>query len=137
MVSLKFKVSDKELGKLIDAKMDEIADQIFADSQQNIITKNIVDEGTLLNSGIINRSFLDKEIAYNVPYADVIEFGRNPGTMPSVEPIVQWVLRKGIVKTEKEARRVAWAIAQDIKKNGQLPRPFLAPAVEKARITFK
>lgn len=121
----------------IDEKLDEIADDIFANSQQNLVDKQIIDMGTLLKSGNVNREFLDKTIIYSVPYADSIEFGRLPGHMPPVEPIVQWVLRKGIAKDEKEARQIAWAIATDIRTHGQDARPFLSPAIEQTRNRLK
>lgn len=137
MVSLNLKIDDKSLAEALDFEMDKIADQIFADSQNNIVQKNIIDEGTLLKSGTINRRFLNKEIVYDVPYADSIEFGRTPGSMPPVDPIKDWVRRKGIARTETEVNSIAWAIAKDIKVNGQEPRPFLGPAIEKARARIK
>jgi hypothetical protein len=133
MAAFKLSVNKDEILKLIDEKLDEIADEIFANSQQNIVDKQIVDEGTLLKSGNINRSFLNKTIIYNTPYADSIEYGRLPGSMPPVESIKGWVKRKGIANDEKDINRISWAIAQDIKKNGTEPRPFLEPAVEKVK----
>jgi len=53
--------------------------------------------------------------------------------MPPVDPIALWVKQKGIAKDNKQAKSIAFAIANDIKINGQQPRPFLSPAVAKAR----
>ena len=117
MVGFKLKIDEKELLDLIDKQLDDVADFIFTKSQQNIVNKGIVDEGTLLKSGNINRKFLDKQIIYSVPYADSIEFGRLPGTMPAVDPIKGWIRRRLGVRDEKEVNKIAWAIAQDIKKN--------------------
>jgi hypothetical protein len=136
-INFKIKIDKDQLMEFIDEKLDEIADDILANSQSIIVDKGIVDMGTLLKSGNINRDFLAKEIIYSVPYADQIEFGRLPGSMPPITPIKDWVLRKGIAKDEKEANSIAWAISQDIKMNGMEPRPFLGPAIEQTKIRFK
>ena len=46
-----------------------------------------------------------------------LEFGRRPGTMPPVDVIEEWVLRKLNVAPE-ESRSVAFAIATKIKNEG-------------------
>lgn len=117
--------------------MNKIADEIFNESQRNIVEKQIVDEGTLLKSGNINRAESYVEIIYSVPYADVVEYGRLPGSMPPFTPIFNWVKRKLRVKDDKEAKGITYAILNDIKKKGQMPRPFLSPAIQKARIKYK
>ena len=129
MFKFSFKIDEKELLKFLDKSMDEIALNIFSKSQQNIIQKKIVDRGTLLKSGFVEKKFLNKSIIYDTPYADLIEYGRNPGTMPPVNLIQNWVRRKGIEKDEKKSLSIAWAISKDIQKKGISPRPFLQPAV--------
>ena len=124
MVTFNLKVDKEMLIEAIDSKMDEITDYIFAESQKNIINKSIIDEGTLLKSGNINRQLLNKSIIYSVPYADSIEFGRLPGDMPPVEPIKDWLRRKLKLNDEKQINSFAWAIVKDIEKNGQDARPF-------------
>ena len=93
MTGIRLQIDEKDLEEVLDQKMDEIVDFIFTESQQNIVNKKIVDEGSLLKSGQIKRHFLNKEIIYSVPYADSIEFGRIPGIMPPVEPIKGWIRR--------------------------------------------
>lgn len=137
MVKLNINVNQDELLKAIDSQLNFIVDEVFANSQQNIVDKKIIDQGTLLKSGNITRDFLSKTITYSVPYADVMEFGRLPGTMPPVDQLVPWVLRKGLASNEKEARSIAWAIAKDIEINGMTPRPFLGPAVESVAARIK
>ena len=137
MVGFRLQIDEKELLDLFDKQLDAIADFIFTKSQQNIVNKGIVDEGTLLKSGNINRKFLDKQIIYTVPYADSIEFGRIPGTMPPIDPIKGWIRRKLGIRDEKEVNNIAWAIALDIKRNGTTPRPFLTPAIALAQTRFK
>lgn len=133
----KISVNEQELLEFIDSRLDEVADVIFTKSQENIVAKGIIDEGTLLKSGNINREFLNKTIVYSTPYADSIEFGRLPGSMPPVDSIKEWVRRKLGYKEESEITRIAWAIAKDIKENGSEPRPFLTPAIEEAKLRLK
>ena len=133
----KLKINASELNGLLDEKLTEIAEFIFNESQQNIINQGLVDRGTLLASGQIIDNFLNKRIVYTVPYADSIEFGRIPGIMPPIEPIKDWVRRKGLAAEEKQINSIAWAIAQDLKKNGTDPRPFMQPAIDGAKVRFK
>ena len=137
MVKFTLKVDEQEILEAIDRQLDEVVDFIFTKSQLNIQNLGIIDEGTLLKSGNINRKFLDKEIVYTVPYADSIEFGRVPGFMPPVEPIKGWIKRKLGIRNEAEVNKISWAIAQDIKKNGTDPRPFLTPAINEARVKYR
>jgi len=130
MTQIIIKLDEKALLVAIDEKLDAIASNIFANSQQLIVERGIIDEGTLLKSGNLNREYLQKTIIYSAPYSDAIEFGRLPGSMPPVDALKAWVKRKGIASDEAEVSRIAWAIAQDIKTSGIDPRPFLSPAVE-------
>jgi len=123
-------INQDEILKAIDKKMDKLAEDIFSKSQSNIIDQGIIDEGTLLKTGNINRGFLNKKIVYPVPYADEIEFGRTPGSMPSISSLTGWVTRKLGITDIKKAKTIAFVIARDIKRNGQRPRPFLSPAIE-------
>jgi hypothetical protein len=60
------------------------------------------------------------------PYAPVIEYGRKPGTMPPVDAIKLWVVRKlGI--SGKEADSAAWGIAKNIAKRGFSPSGDVGP----------
>lgn len=137
MISFKIHIDTDEIVKAIDDKMNEIVDDIFANSQQIIVNQSIIDEGTLLKSGNVNRQLLDKEIVYSAPYADTIEFGRMPGSMPPISSIEGWLGRKLGIQDEKEKKRIAFAIARDIERNGTEPRPFLQPAIEQTKAKMK
>ncbi len=115
--------------KEADAYLDEIADFIFTESQENIVKKGAIDEGTLLKSGNINRKFLEKEIVYSAPYAAFVEFGTEPH-MPPVEPLEQWAKRK------LGQEGIGWAIAKKIAKEGTEPKPFLRPAIDAAKAKY-
>lgn len=120
----------------IDRVMDDFIDEVFKNSQELLIDQGKVDTSNLLKSGNINREFLKKEIIYSAPYADVIEFGRVPGTMPPVDPIIGWVRRKLGVRSEAQARSIAFAIARAIKARGQDPAPYIMPAFIAAKNKF-
>jgi len=120
----------EELLTEIDKKMDEMADNIFANSQTQIVQKNIIDEGTLLKSGSMNKGFLEKTITYSAIHAQSTEYGRLPGSMPPVNALKGWVKRKGIASKQKDIDRIAWAVSKNIKEEGLQPRPYLGPAVE-------
>jgi len=53
-----------------------------------------------------------------VAHVQFAKYGRGPGKAPPVDPILEWVKWKGIVKSDKEARGTAFAIAKSISKNG-------------------
>lgn len=128
--------------------LDRIADDIFSESQLNIVKNDTSDEGTLLKSGNINRKFLEKEIVYSVPYASSIEWGADAHEIPIIEiqnprgitkqrktnikvPILYgWTQRK-LGKGPVDAIAVSWAIKQKIAREGSPAQPFLRSALEK------
>ena len=120
--------NEQATDEAIDQMLNEIVDKIFSESQENIIRYGAVDTGHMLRSGNVNRKFLEKEIVYSAPYAVSVEYGREPGSMPPVQPIKKWLMRKFHMR-EKEAENTAWAIAKKIQKSGTRARPFLRDAV--------
>ena len=122
--------------KEIDKVMDEFIDKIFQYSQENLVDDGKIDTGHLLRTANINRSFLEKEIVYPALYADIIEYGRNPGTMPPSSALESWVRRKLGINDEAKVKRLAFAIAKAIKNRGISPSMFMRRAVDKARSEF-
>jgi len=120
----------------IDKLMDEVTDRIFQLSQENLILEGKIDTATLLKTANVNRSFLEKEIVYPAPYAEFVEFGRNPGQMPPSEALFKWTKRKLKISNDKKARQVAFAIAMAIKQRGIQPTPFLENAISQAVAEF-
>ena len=123
--------------KELDEQMDLFADRIFELSQQRLVDDGKIDTGTMFKTANIERKFLEKTIVYPALYADVIEFGRHPGTMPPVKPLIKWVQRKLGITNIKKARNVAWAIATEIKKRGLEGIMFLDQSVEQATSELK
>lgn len=61
------------------------------------------------------------------------KYGRGPGKLPPIEPLIDWVKQKGIVQEDKEAKGVAFAIAKSISKKGTKNYVKNAPnAIEEA-----
>jgi len=120
--------------KKVDEELNEIADFIFSKSQENIVEYGAIDEATLLKSGYVNRQFLEKEIGYSAPYAGHVDFGTDPH-MPPVAPLIAWVKRKFSVP-DKQATRIAWAIAKTIERDGSEPRPFFRDALQQGKIKY-
>ncbi len=115
----------KDFINAIDKELNDLVDRIFMLSQENIVKKRISDTGFLLKSGIVKHNYLEKEIIYQAPYSDYIEFGTQPH-MPPVEPLQRYAKRKLRAKNYEE---VGWAIANKIRKKGTKPEPFLRPAI--------
>ena len=64
-----------------------------------------------------------------VPYAIVIEKGRKPGTMPPVDAIALWAVRK-LGLSPEEAKGAAFAIAKSIAKKGIKGRHMFKEGLE-------
>ncbi len=120
-----------QLPKAIEESVREIkerAAQIVLEEAQSIIESAIFDEGELAGSGRIEVDEDDIQVLFDAPYAGSVEFGRDPGSRPPLEPILEWVKRRLGITDEKRARRVAWAICDRIEERGIPARPFLRPA---------
>ena len=127
---------DPEVDKAVDRMLDDFVDLIFAESQENFIRFKKWDTGFAARSGNVERRFLEKKIVYSAPYVAAIEFGREPGSMPPVDPIYEWARRR-LGMSESEAKKVAWAIAKKIEKEGIEPTPILRNAITTARKVYK
>jgi hypothetical protein len=126
-----------ELLQIIDEYLDDFADAVIEKASQNLVDMNKIDRGLLLKSGDVNRAFLDKEIVFGVPYADAVEFGQEPGSMPPPQSLEKWIRRKLGVTNPKEIRQVSFAIAQKIKQKGIQPAPYLFPAAVTVEKDFR
>lgn len=85
-----------------------------------------VDRGTY-KAAWSAEALADGAVLYNpLPYAAVIEHGRRPGARrPPPQVLVDWVRRKGLAKTEAEARGLAYVIGKKIGEKGIPPKPVL------------
>uniref|UniRef100_A0A6M3XR70 HK97 gp10 family phage protein n=1 Tax=viral metagenome TaxID=1070528 RepID=A0A6M3XR70_9ZZZZ len=122
------KEATDEILKKADEGLDDLADFIFARSQELVP----VDEAMLKKSGNVERLPLNKTICYDAPHAIFIEAGTDPH-MPPVRPLQEWARRHGM----KDYERAGWAIAKKIEKEGTKPQPFLRPAVDEGSARAK
>jgi len=73
------------------------------------------------------------KVSPDVAYADDVEYGREPGTFPSVQHILDWVRIKHIIphKPDMSERDLAYQIAHGIFLHGTKPHPFAQPTHER------
>lgn len=146
-------VDDFEEGliKEIDKIMDNVADDLFNNSQDNLLRKHIkdfksgrskevitTDRGGLLKSGNVRRKLLDKTVIYTAPYGPDVEYGSviSTATADELRPWVKRKLLKG-KGSKEQVERIARNIARALREKGQAPDPFLRPAMEKTLKRFK
>jgi len=125
-----------DIDSIIDEEIGRIANEIFTQSQENLVTPEeesgrgfiISDTGELLQSGSVRKlGDCEWEIRYSCPYAQYVEHGQEKYSMP-VEPLIEWARRK-LGKSDKEASSIGWAVRTEIAKNGVEPKFFLLNAV--------
>lgn len=136
--------TDKTVQQLITKQLFEIAKSFVSKVQNNIVEQKIIDRGTLLKSvKILKIDENQLDVVNTDAKAIYIEKGRAPGTFPPVESLYEWIVRKGVgsdIKTtkdlkaarrllRKEPKKMAFAIAKKIKKEGIKERPFWKPAI--------
>lgn len=128
--------AEQQVLQIVDEHLNDFIDRVFQLSQENLVEDNKIDTSNLLRTGNVNKQFLKKEIVYPAPYADDVEFGRTPGTMPPPDALIRWVQRKLGIGDEKEARRVAFAVALSIKRRGIQAVFYLDRAFKQAKREF-
>lgn len=94
-----------------------------------------VDRGGLRNSITfeIDDDGLGSTMGTNSEYGLSTEFGRLPGSMPPVDPLIAWAKRKGF----EDPEAMGWAIAIHMRDHGTDPRPFLFPSFEEEKPKFE
>lgn len=66
----------------------------------------------------------------HVNYAEAVEGGRKPGSMPPIADLSQWVKRKLGVTGDRSIKAVSWAIAKKIAQQGTKAQPFVQPVID-------
>jgi hypothetical protein len=115
------------------------ADFIYDESKKNIMIWGIIDTGELLRSAYIKKRANGWEVGYDAPWAMAVDRGVKPGSMPPVEAIYDWVMRRGMEPKNPKMNQwqLAWAISNAIKKHGQEARPFFSEVVARSRTQLK
>jgi hypothetical protein len=83
-----------------------------------MLVKGDLDQYTTQKSTIKVNNF--KSLSLFTPaHLQFARYGRSPGKMPPLDPLIEWVSKKGIVSGgPSEARGAAFAIAKSISKKG-------------------
>lgn len=69
-------------------------------------------------------------VRIDAPYAAAMEEGTRPH-FPPLQPLEDWVVVKGIARDPASVKRIAYAIALKIARDGIAPRHFFAKAVRR------
>jgi len=110
----------------------DIAKDIVAQIQHEIVSDNLVYTRQLFESWEITKEEDSVIIGSPLVYAQIMDEGRLPGKMPPVDALFPWVRDKVKgVSSNEEAKRIAWAVAQKISKEGIEPRRYVKRALFK------
>lgn len=107
-------------------------------AKQNLLRNRTNNEGVLSNSIQIYPSpaTLSVVVSSNAPYSFNIEYGTKPGTRPDFDKLMRWVR----IKLKVPAKKL-WLVTSNIEykifKHGTKPQPYMVPAKEVARRTFR
>ena len=86
---------------------------------------------TLTNSIKADRiSPFEYRVGPHVNYAEAVEGGRKPGSMPPIADLSQWVKRKLGITGDRSIKAVSWAIAKKIAQQGTKAQPFVQPVID-------
>lgn len=84
---------------------------------------------------------LDKDSNFKIVFSDYVIFidkGRLPRkTPPPIQPILDWMRRKGITPTHISELQLAYAISRSIGIKGIKPKPFLDRLHEEVTALFE
>lgn len=135
-MTVKVRIQAKGFKEFFDNISRDIAEEIYERSQDNIDKMDIVASGFLKKSGMISkvgdRTYVVK---YYAPYAVFVEYGTEPHR-PPIKPLIEWAMMKfGL--SEKDAKSVAYRVANKIAKYGTDPRPFLRNAMDSVLYDLK
>jgi len=106
-----------------------LGSEILSQASQNLIDGNHIDTGQLLQSGELILTNDGCIVKWGINYADYVEFGREPGSFPPIEPIYEWCKRKLNIP-EEEAKQVAFMICRKIEKQGIEPVAYARNAID-------
>lgn len=115
----------------------EVADFLFARSQENLIIEKAIDTSNLFLSGEIEPQKDGSTIVrYTAPYAKDINDGTDPHFVDAKD-LIGWIRRKINPGTEQKVRQIAFLIARKIAERGTKSQPFMDRALAQTRAHFK
>lgn len=113
----------------------EIADFIFTNSQENLISSGAIDTSNLFLSGTVFDEADGTVIHYDANYSEAVNSGTDPHFINSQE-LEGWVRRKINPGSDKKIKSIAFAISKAIAKRGTIPNPFFTKALALAESEF-
>lgn len=116
----------------VDELLDTFVDLVFQKCVNKLINDGKLDTGKIVQTANVNREYLSKSLVFPVNYAESIEYGRSPGTMPPVSELETWVRRKLAISDARQAKSIAFAIAMKIKERGIAEFPFLRSSIDES-----
>lgn len=123
--------------KILEEFLNDWADAVLFEARRLLARGKIensrdpVNRGAFDLGGLAEQSLViktgddEREVRFTSIYALATEYGRPPGSMPPVGPIIAWAKRNGL----RNPTNAGWAIANKMKKEGMPPRPFLRQSV--------
>jgi hypothetical protein len=111
------------LDPVVYAEVAEIAQRLVDQLRSDITDKSVTQYGAINASGNLRNSIrweLDDEGLrfYGADYYPFADAGREPGKMPPIAAIMQWILDKGITSQTIPLKSQAYGISVSIAKNG-------------------
>jgi len=103
---------------------------IVASEIENASPSPAVNTGALKRSIKTTKTDTGAITSVDAPHAPFVEYGTRPHR-PPIQPLVDWVLQKGIATEPKEAKRIAMGVSDSIAQHGTKPRFFMKKAVRK------
>jgi hypothetical protein len=129
----KLRTLPTDLAKAMNLGTQKAAIDLASEVKRQIIAADAVASGEMAESVDVRKKLLrGASVVVDTPYARYVNDGTRPH-MPPVEPLKQWAIQKGLARDEREADRIAWAVAKKIARDGTRPRHFM----EKAMAAFK
>lgn len=121
--------------KELERVMEEIGQRVRQDYREELKVKDKVVTGKLYNSidYRLEVSSTGWKLYFKAEdYWEVIEHGRKPGTLPPVQKIFEWMVKRGI--PTKGGRE--WAVAKSIQENGIRPTPILRGIMTEVKTSY-
>jgi len=140
MAQLNMEISSQNKHKLAqaledeaDEMMNEMIDYIFSEARENLIRNDSVGvTNNLFRKVTIDKTRkLEKTLTFEAPYADFIEYGTDPHYV-NYKHLIEWAKKKAGLN-DQDAKRMAYFVSKKIKENGMKAKPFLRPAMAKAK----
>lgn len=149
------KLRNKEMFEIPENILQDFAEKVVERARKNLNTSGFGNQKR--NRKKNSSGDLSKSLSYKIvkgvifftgnDYAVFVEEGRKAGSMPPINPIMEWIAQKPIriqktvktqgiatkrfaPKTEKNIQSAAFAIAKNIQKKGIEPTPYFWDALE-------